>query len=106
MEVKKSARVCTFVFVLMLMLLLSSMIGTTVGKKPDNPVKPGKPPSDLVPADFEIRIGGEGTQDITLDSPTFLDVQDEVGGYWLPRTEGKALREVWGVSLRQDEEED
>jgi len=103
----KSIRVCTFVFVLMLILLLSSMIGTTVWAKgkPDKPGKPEQPEA----ADFEIRIGeGSGTQDITLNPPdSFLYVENEVGGYWLPPpTKGKAPREGWGVGLGPEGEGD
>ena len=95
----KSIGTCTIVFVLMLILLLSSMIGSSVW------AKPGKPPEPEA-ADFEIRIGeGSGTQDITLNPPdSFLYVENEVGGYWLPPpTKGKAPREGWGVGLGPEE---
>ena len=89
----KSIRVWTFVFLLILILLLSSLIGTTVW------AKPGKPSSPET-ADFEIRTG-EGTQDITLNPPnSFLYIENVLGGYWLPPpTKGKAQKEGWGVSL-------
>ena len=96
----ESIRVCTFACVLMLILSLSSMIEPTVC------AKPGKPPSDLVPADFKIWIGeGSGTQDLTLNPPdSFLYVENEVGGYWLPPSaKGKAPREGWGVGLGPEE---
>ncbi len=78
----------------MLILLVSSMIGTTVW------AKPGKPPPKPEAANFEIRIG-EGTEDITLNPPNdFLYVEDVIGGYWLPPpTKGKKNIEVWSVSL-------
>jgi hypothetical protein len=101
----RSIRVYMFVFVLMLILSLSSMIGTTVWAKgkPDKPGEPEKPEA----ADFEIRIG-EGTQDITLNPHySFLYVENEVGRYWLPPpTNGKAPREGWGVGLGPEGEGD
>jgi len=105
----KSVRVYAFVFVLVPILLLSSMIKTTVCAKTGKPDEPGKTPSEPAAADFEIRIGeGTGTQDITLNPPeSFLYVENEVGGYWLPPpTKGKAPREGWGVGLGPEGEGD
>ena len=94
----KSIRVCTFVFVLMLILSLSSMMGSTVWAK-----KPSHPQPEA--ADFEIRIGeGSGAQDIRLNPPdSVLYVENEVGGYWLPPpTKGKEKAQKersWGITL-------
>ena len=83
------------------------MIGTIVLAKPNKPGKPGKSPPDLEIADFKIWIGKEGPQDIIVNSPSFLDVQDEVGGYWLPPpTKGKTQREDWGVGLLEEQGHD
>jgi hypothetical protein len=105
---RKSIRVWTFVFVSMLILLLSSMIGTTVWAKgkPDKPGKPEQPEA----ADFEIRIGnGElnspEEEDVVLqpyDGKDYLLVEDWLGGYWLPPpTKGKVPREGWSIFLGQ-----
>jgi len=93
-----------FVWALLLILLVSSMIGTTVWAKPVKPVKPDKPgkPSDPEPviADYNIWIGAVG-QDIILDSPSPLSVENVVGGDWLPPpTKGKPQKETfWGINF-------
>jgi hypothetical protein len=106
---RKSIRVHTFVFVVTLIFLLSSMIGTTVWAKPNKPEKPEKPPPDLEPANFLIWIGREsGVHEIRLNPPDdYLYVENEVGGYWLPPPpKGKAPREGWGVGLGPEGEGD
>ena len=61
-----------FVWALLLLLLLSSMIGTTVWAKLDKPDKPGKPsPPEPEFADFKIWIGSgelDPPEDIVLQS--------------------------------------
>lgn len=90
-ENSKPFRVCTFVFVLTVLLLLSSTIGTIVAEKPDKP--PGKPdnlgPKPPPPPTlywFYISIGDEG-DDLVLESPPTLEVVstvDSCGWNWPP----------------------
>ena len=56
MRNSKSVRVYTFVFVLTLILLLSSTIGTTLWAKPDKPGKPSRPETE----NFEAIKYGNG----------------------------------------------
>ena len=69
----KPIQVYTLAFALMLLILLSSMIGTIVwAGKPDKP--PGKPsPPEPEIADFKIEIGLEDGDDIVLLEPTHED---------------------------------
>lgn len=98
MEVKtiknrKSIRIYTFAFALILTVLLSSIIGITVGKKPD---RPGKP---IETWDVKIWIEEPGTDIVLLspihegeDPPIYLLVEDVPcsGGLWdLPMKKGK-----------------
>ncbi len=94
-----------FVWALMLILLVSSMIGTTVWAKPDKPGKPSRPEPET--ADFNIWIG-EVDEDIILDSPSHFSVEDVVGGYWLPSpTKGKAPKGMtWRIDLISVEGDD
>ncbi|MHA2428065.1 MAG: hypothetical protein ACXADB_08595 [Candidatus Hermodarchaeia archaeon] len=76
------------------------MIGTTVWAKgkPDKP--PGKPsPPEPKKANYNIWIGEVG-QDIFLNSPSPLPVENVVGGDWLPPpTKRKYALESWSVDL-------
>ena len=94
-----------FVWTLLTILLLSSLMVTTVWAigKPDKP--PGKP-SDPEPviADYNIWIGiGEGDQHIILNSPSYISFEDVDGGYWLPPpTKGKSQKErVWRIGTQE-----
>jgi hypothetical protein len=107
----KSIRVYTFVFVLMLILLHSSMIGTTVWAKSGKPDKPGKPPSEPEKFDYQIWIGNRplgSLENLVLQSYGELDhlVVENVSysGRWLPPpTKGKKSLEGWSVSLKKSE---
>ncbi len=87
----KSFRVCTFIFGLALLLLLSSTIGKIVAIKPEKPPgKPDNPGSNPPPPPtlywFYISIGDEG-DDVVLESPPTLEVVstvDSCGWNWPP----------------------
>ena len=100
----KSIREYPFVFVLILMLLFSSMIGTIVWAKPD---KPEKPVSEPETANFNIWIGnGElaSPEDVVLqpyDGNDYLlkeDWNDWQNWYPLP-TKGKPVSVGWVFDL-------
>jgi hypothetical protein len=107
---RKSIRVCTFVFVSMLMFLLSSMIGTTVWAKPS---KPGKPPSEPEKFDYQIWIGNgplASPEDVVLQpygepEKDYLLVENAgYSGRWLPpSTKGKKNIEGWSIGLENPE---
>ena len=85
-ENRKYMRLYSFASVLILALLLSTMIGTTVGKKPDNPGQQPPPPPPKY--EFYISIGSPG-DDVVLVSPTYLTVVstvDSCGWNWPPKT--------------------
>lgn len=107
----KSIRVYTFTCVLMLMILLSTMIGTTAGKKPD---RPGKPVETW---DLKIWIGikdtdGNPIEDIVLMAPEYLFAEDVPcsGGLWdFPSEKGNPNRRGWAsgwFSLHQWQNEE
>jgi len=79
---RKTIRVYAFVFALMLTLLLSSMIGTTAGKKPANPGRSVKS------WDIKIWIGVEGEDTVLqpYDGKDYLFAQNYPcsGGLWDP----------------------
>jgi len=95
---RKFIRVYAFAFVIMLILLLSPMIGTTAGKKPVNPGKSVKT------WDLKIRIGLEN-EDIVLissdheDQEGFYLFAEDVpcsGGLWdLPSEKGNPRTRGW-----------
>jgi len=93
----------------MLILLLSSMIGTTVWAKPDKPGKPSRPEPEKF--DYQIWIGNGplgSPEDLVLQSYDELDhlVVENVGysGRWLPPpTKGKRNNEGWSVGLEKSE---
>jgi hypothetical protein len=80
----RTIRVRAFVFVAMLILLLSSMIGTVVWAKPG---RPPPPPPELYK--FTIMIGTEG-EDMVLVDPEFLEVEASVSscGWHYPYAKG------------------
>ena len=91
-ENSKSFRVCNFVFMLTLLLLLSSTIGIIVAEKPDKP--PGKPdnpgpkPPTLPPLyEFYVSIGETG-DDLDLVSSEYITMVshvDSCGWNWPPK---------------------
>jgi hypothetical protein len=89
-------RTPTFVWILMLILLVSSMIGTTVGAKSGKPDNPGKPkPSPPETATFRIWIGAEG-ENVALTSPDYFDVVTTDEG-WYPKAKGKPRSGLWKI---------
>jgi hypothetical protein len=92
----------------MLILLVSSMIGTTVWAK-GKPNRPGKPPSEKF--DYQIWIGNGplgSPEDLVLQSYDELDhlVVENVGysGRWLPPpTKGKKNIVGWSIGLEKSE---
>ena len=87
----------TFVFVLLLMLLLSSMIGTIVAVKPDSP--PGKPDNTGPKPDetwnLEIQIGTAGEDIVLQDPPLSAEDVPCSAGLWNipdPDQKGKSRR--------------
>ena len=81
----------TLVFVLLLMLLLSSMIGTIVAVKPENPGTPdNKGPKPGETWDLTIYIG-EADDDIVLQNPPLSaeDVPCSAGLWNIPDPEAK-----------------
>lgn len=86
----KSTRIRPFTFVLMLILLLSSMIGTSVwAGKPEKPGKPDNPGKPVETWDLQVQIGmknqvGEPMEDIVLMAPVYLLAEDVScsGGLW------------------------
>ena len=83
----------------MLTLLLSPMIGTTAGKKPDNPgPKPPPRPETFL---FDISIVGE---ELELDEPEYLEVNTHVcRGGWYDDPAKKTKVDGWGATLGDDE---
>jgi len=108
---RKFIRAHTFVWALMLILLLSSIMGTTVWAKTGKPDKPGKPPSEPEKFDYQIWIGNGplgSSEDLVLQSYGELDylVVENVGysGRWLPPPlKGKKNIEGWSVGLEKSE---
>ena len=87
----KSVRIWSFAYVLMLMLLLSSTLGTNAAKKPAEP--PGKPDNLGKPVetwDLEIWIGIDG-EDIVLQNPPLsaIDVPCSFGLWNIPDPDTK-----------------
>lgn len=92
--IKNRKSILVYSFALILALLLSSMIGTTIGKKPDNPVK------SVETWDLQIWVGmkdseGNPMEDIVLMEPDYLFAEDVPcsgvgGGLWdQPMKKGK-----------------
>lgn len=92
----KSVGTRTFVHILVVMLLLSSMIGTTVCAekpgKPDNPRPPSQtPPPEPQEFEFYISIGEDGS-DVFLTSGSLVveGLVPTSGWYWSPEKNTKS----------------
>ena len=111
MQKSKSTCLLLFAFLLITLILVSAISGTSLGAKPDNPNKSdnkGKPSSELVEADFKIWIGNgdlSSPEDVVLQpysDPEMgcLLADDWVGGDWVPpSTKSKAQSGGWGITL-------
>jgi len=79
------------------------MVTTVWAKKPENPGKPSDP--EPVIANYNIEIG-EIDQDIIMNLPDSLLVENVVGGDWLPPpTKGKGQKggRIWSITLPMEE---
>jgi hypothetical protein len=95
----------TYIWAVMILLVLLSMNGATVWAKKANPGKPSPEPET---ADFEIKIGmGSGPQHIILNTSDSLLVQnlDHYGRWLPPPTKGMYNFQRWSVDSTNPDDE-